>query len=441
MIKDYKDNKKEFIEDIMHNVKTKNYIHPSFLKNDLDYIASCIKASLGNYVVLKEKNYDKQISLTASINKYLRYLNTSKEESDKYKNYTRLAYTVPYAKRYTTLETVYSKDISYYESFLYFCEDLYDNLLSNYAKNKDYKSMYNESKVKFFILCMLDKNLIETDFNYIEDEYTFKPKWFDNYSKLYKEIYIHCRKVTQSNLDDYETTIRTILSDLYDTINFDLDDKQIIKFACNKIRWMFFRMRTELPKYKIYRNLKLRRCRQENGKANITDAYHHVLYNWFNINARYEYSIWTKDYTNEIKIDKFIDDIDYINDKNKKFILDVFKIIDKKQFTYRKNRNGKWDINKTEIAKKLKLSHDAFEKRVKRIKLSAIKNGEIVPDISHEEIIIKPKCYDKKGLKRLYANEQNKNMAYYMNRKMENEVERNIRMMNYPMITAPRVKK
>ncbi len=452
MLKEYKNNKIKLINEIYERCINKNYIHPSFLKDNLDYIASCVKASLNNYVLLKEKYYDKQTSLTTCMNKYLRYLGQNddflpetekiklKNEQSKWIKYPRYNNTIPYSKRYahTETETYMCRELSYYESFLYFCEDMYRNLLSKYARSKNYKSVYNESsKIKFFVMCILDKTLFEQDFQYAKysDEFDF-----EKYSKLYKNIYIHCRKISFKNTESYESLIKKILKESVEKVDFDnMEDKQIIKFINNKIRWKFYELRTKLPRYNYFRNLKLKRARQLNGKANITNAYQHVLHNWFNINERYSYSYITKDYTDKIEIENFIGELTYLNKNQKEFVVKICNYVNyNSKLIYRKNKNGDWDINKTEVAKHFKLTYDAFEKKCKRIKEKAIKNGEVIEVKPKDEIILKPRCLTKKDFENIYSERQDKSLAKAL---LDRDLRKNQYYedtKDYPVITAPR---
>lgn len=321
--------KEELIEEIYTRSYTKNYLHEAFLKDDIDYIASCLKASLSKYVMLKEKNWDKQTSLTTAINKYLRYNST--------------------------------EDESLYKKFQAFCDEVDLELYSNGSKNfkeGKYYSYYlkdnDTSYVKYFCKIVNDRTLYETDLKYNEYIVERMPR--------YKKIYVLCRNKSNENIKEYEELIHRVLEETLETVDYKLDNKQIIKYINNKIRWMLLEETKKLDNYNIYRNNRRARLRDEEFRKNIWYVEKFIIEKWFGIEGHRECDIR---------------DIEYLSEKHKKFIIDVVrhaKNINYSTTRYRKDKKGNYDICKTDIAKLLKITVNSLDKRCKRIREKVAKN-------------------------------------------------------------------
>lgn len=318
--------REELVQELFVRSYRKNYHHEGLLKDDLDYIVSCIKASIGNYHTLKYKEWDKQCSANSAFSKRLRY-------GDEFLKHRGLDYN-----EFT--EVVYGMN----------------EIISQYKpkyKKKDYQSV-----VKFFARCLCDKNLMK-EFDYPGYDY------LKMHMNLYIKVYVECLRKANRNILSQKEVICNILNKALDNVDWTLDNKQIVKFINQRIRWEFLNLTHKLP---TYYEFKVKRYKQNSAKDTIKNTRKHILNKWFNLN--------------NITDDEILE-LEFINKNQKIFIIDVLKNID---VEFHKNKEGKWDINKTQVASKLGITYDALCKRVSRIKSNSILAGMNIELEKYEEM-------------------------------------------------------
>ncbi|MEO3216689.1 hypothetical protein [Romboutsia sp. 1001216sp1] len=349
--------KEELIDEIYVRAYSKNYFHEELLRDDIDYIASCTRSALSRYVTLKEKNWDKQTSVTTAMSKYLRY------KSD-YNNHIML----------------YKK--SHYGMFMVLCDEISEELcfqasnhIRKHSKYKTYIKDENISYVKYFARILCNKTILEELERYSD--------YFREHSPKYKKIYIKCRKQANENVKEYEELIKSVLNEALDYVDYTLENKQIIKYVNQMIRWRFMRATEKLPGYKLYVNRRRKMERQVNACKNIPDKREFVLREWFNLNDYYKLDekgkILRGDYGAKVKmsISEVLEMQSHNLNKNQvQLVKDVVNNID--EVRYNKNKKGEYDLQKSQLAKILGISYDALEKRIRRIREKNISAGIVL---------------------------------------------------------------
>ncbi|EGT4186050.1 TPA: hypothetical protein KQB99_003621 [Clostridioides difficile] len=308
----YKDNISELIEEIFNRAYKKNYIHEYFLKDSIDYIASCTKANLGNYTTLKYKEWDKQCSSTSAFQKLLRY----EGEYPKW--------------RYLVNEMIDTINAYYINPY-------------NHLKQKEDRSL-----VKFFVRILHTKNVMEV-FSKI------KRKEFKVMLPRYRHKYVNCAKIANNNIFNQKELIVNILNKVISKVDWSMDEQQIIKYICKGISWEFGNLTHHLPNWYWHTHKKFN---QLNGESYVRDKRIYVLNHWFGLENLTNSEIRKLKFFTSNQINTIIN------------ILDSLENVE-----YRKNRKGIWDLNKTQLARNLNISYDSLKKRIIYIKKKVQKNG------------------------------------------------------------------
>lgn len=359
MIKEYKDNKEDFIDELYTRIVNKNYLIQSNLNDDYDYICAKFKSELCNYYTIQSKDYKKQRSLTKSI---VRKLNDMKN----YPMFKDMINIISTELELFNLDNYKDKDITYLEIYeedyiqtyktRYIKESEFDRiyklLLNNELNPKEFTKSNKLSQVKYFVNLVNNNDLFMSIINHgILDISSTTISDLCRYYKIYKE----CEDITRQNIISDKELICDVLDYSIDFNNLDmnLDDKQIIKFICQRINWRFGNLKRKLPYYKFHIN----GISESNVKYIMKDKL--VLSNLFAFGDN--------------KIQNNIDEIDYLNKNQKQFIKDVVAL--SRDASIKFNKKGEVDISKKEIADKLGLTLTAFDKKCLRIRNKNFQNG------------------------------------------------------------------
>ena len=356
MIKDYKDNKKEFIDELYNRIVNKNYLIQSNLNDDYDYICAKFKSELCNYYTIQSKDYKKQRSLTKAI---VRKLNDIKN----YPMFKDMINIISIELELFRLDNYKYKDITYLEideddyihtyKTRYIKEHefdrIYNMLLNNELKPNEFSKSNKLSQVKYFVNLVNNRDLFMSIINHgILDISDITITDLCRYYKIYRE----CEEITKENIISDKELIYDILdySLDYDKLDLNLDDKQIIKFICQRISWKFSNLKRNLPNYRFHIN-------GLNSthiiKSNL------VLSNLFGFGDN--------------KLKNNIDEVTHLNKNQKQFIKDVVDLSHDTPLKF--NKKGEIDINKKIIADKLELTLTAFDKKCLRIRNKNKLNG------------------------------------------------------------------